>query len=173
MSKKNDGISPNFKNLSADLITESDRGCVLVGAAYIEQKLEELLRLCFTQVGVEVKKAVDPMFVGMGGLTSLDAKCKLALALKLVSKEEYSDYEKIRKIRNEFAHSYEGINFSTDKIYDRTRAFNISKDEKANHDALMKAKNVSRNEKSKTRFTVAVAGLVGGLEYDIESKLKE
>jgi DNA-binding MltR family transcriptional regulator len=42
----------------------------------------------------------------------------MAHALGLISDEQKSDFNYLRKIRNEFAHNWEGVSFETKKVAD-------------------------------------------------------
>jgi len=104
------------KKFFASLAQESDRGCVLVGAAFIDEGLEILLRSKMLSEGKDVKKCVDPLFVGLGPLRSFWAKTQLCRALDLLDEWMYDDLERIRNLRNLFAHSYENANFDDERV---------------------------------------------------------
>ncbi len=96
---------------TVDLAGESDRGCVLVGAALLEERLEELFRAVFNRNSAS-KKLQDSLFESNGPLATFSAKVKLAYSLGLVDKSIFDDLETVRRIRNEFAHSAEEVDFS-------------------------------------------------------------
>ncbi len=82
-----------------ELLSQSDRGCAIVGASIIESLLERLLRDSMIQ-------EVNPdIFTAYGPLGSLRAKIDLAHALGLLDATSTKDLHRIRKIRNAFAHS--------------------------------------------------------------------
>lgn len=91
---------------------ESDRGCVLVGAAILEEALDGLVRSGFVgDEGVE-KHSISPLLAASGPLGSLWAKTQLTNAMGLLSADTYHDLEIIRKLRNRFAHQRESATFS-------------------------------------------------------------
>lgn len=98
------------------LSTESDRGCVLVGAAFIDEGLEVLLRARMLHDGPSVKACVDPLFAGLGPLRSFWAKTQLCRAFDLIDDWMYEDLERIRNLRNLFAHSYENASFEDPRV---------------------------------------------------------
>lgn len=102
---------------SPDLVAESDRGCVLVGAAILESKLEELFREEF-QANQVPKKLQDSIFDSNGPLSTFSAKIKLAYSLGYIGREVFDDLETIRKIRNDFAHSPLDVDFIGNDVSD-------------------------------------------------------
>ncbi len=97
-----------------DLIDESDRGAVIVGAAILESDLENLLRPIFNSNRVP-KKHLVRMFDVNGPLSSFSAKVLICRGFGLISEEIFSDLEAIRKLRNQFAHTADEVDFlSTD-----------------------------------------------------------
>jgi DNA-binding MltR family transcriptional regulator len=65
---------------------------------------------------VAVKACVDPLFVGLGPLRSFWAKTQLARALGFIDHWMYDDLERIRNLRNLFAHSYENADFADPRV---------------------------------------------------------
>jgi DNA-binding MltR family transcriptional regulator len=92
------------------LVEESDRGCVLVGAAILEGRLEDIFRTVFSRNGI-AKKMQDTMFDSNGPLSTFSSKIKLAYSLGFVAKEIYDDLDCIRRIRNDFAHTVNEVDF--------------------------------------------------------------
>ncbi len=88
---------------------ESDRGCVLVAVAILDECLEMLLRTQFIQSD---PKFVNSLFVGQSPLSSFWSKIQLVKALDLVPAWMYKDLECIRALRNTFAHHYESADFN-------------------------------------------------------------
>ena len=80
---------------------ESERGAVLVAAAMID----DLLGRCIKSFLVEDEE-VDRLLVGFNApLGTLSARTLAALAFGILSKDEYEECERLRKIRNVFAHN--------------------------------------------------------------------
>ena len=160
MTKKKLPTTPEeLKGASADVFevlrAESDRGCVLVAAAFVEEGLELLLRSRML-----TNPKVGTLFSGpMAPLGSFSAKIEIAQALHLLLREEYEDLNAIRALRNHFAHSYVKATFRDDKAVETvknlhhfgTAAFPETQQE------------TSRSDQFRGRFCLAAAWLAGTL----------
>jgi DNA-binding MltR family transcriptional regulator len=91
---------------------ESDRGCALVAAAFLEDRLEVLLQ-CFL---VENKTVLNRLFGTYGPLGTFSAKIDVAFSVGLINHQAHVDLDTIRKIRNEFAHHSSDLTFSDKQI---------------------------------------------------------
>lgn len=80
----------------------SDRSCVIVAAAYIDELLGYLFRYFLTSPSSE--KEDNDLFNGYGPLSSFSSKIVLSYRLGLISNYEYKTLQFIRRIRNSFAH---------------------------------------------------------------------
>jgi DNA-binding MltR family transcriptional regulator len=107
-----------FQDFRTSLIHESDRGSVLMAAAFIEDKLTCLLESYF----IENKKVCKQLLKGNGALATFSSKIDLTFLLGLISKNIFNDLHILRKIRNDFAHTASNISFETPSIRDRTKA---------------------------------------------------
>jgi DNA-binding MltR family transcriptional regulator len=93
-----------------DLTDESDRGCMLVAAALLEESLELRFRDLFQSK--EIPKSVqDSLFGSNGPLATFSSKIKMAYAIGLLPKETFTDLEEIRKMRNQAAHLSKDFDF--------------------------------------------------------------
>jgi len=91
------------------LVHESDRGCAIVGAAYLNNDLDALLRARFCHQAPSPKKDLDWLLDGpLAPLRSFGVRIRLARALGLITPIQSKSLDAIRSIRNKFAHS-EGI----------------------------------------------------------------
>ena len=145
------------------LAFESDRGCVLVAAAYLDESLFELLGATFSQDKVCRKKAVDPLFTGLGPLSTFSAKIKIAYALELIDADIFLSLETIRKIRNEFAHTFTDLTFDTPSVADRVKNLNIpdGMDADVQFEVEPGGEETIALSKYRLGFAVAAAGLIG------------
>lgn len=99
------------------LFEESDRGCVLVGTAYLDDEIELLLREAFGASDDTVKKAVDPLLKGGNApLGSFWARIKIALAMGLINTDVHDALDKMRELRNAFAHKTGTVSLSDEKV---------------------------------------------------------
>lgn len=110
-----------FKNFRHSLNEESDRGCALMAAAFIEEKLGELLQLFC----VDNKKIYERLFENNGALATFSSKIDLAFLLGLIPKNIFDDLQLLRKIRNDFAHNSSHITFESSPIQERCYSFSI------------------------------------------------
>lgn len=93
---------------------ETDRGCALVAAAYLDEELEKLLRAFF----IDDKKIADALLNNESALGSFSSRIKIGLALGLLSRDIYRELELVRKIRNEFAHVSHVLMFNSSPVRD-------------------------------------------------------
>src|SRR5438132_7299919 len=112
MSKKKD--VPNGRTaleIGADIVgamqkefhEAPDRVLAIVGAAYLDSLLEELLRSVF----VENKEEADHLLSPDRALGSNGSRYQLAYCLGLIEKEQRDDLKMIARIRNAFAHQHD------------------------------------------------------------------
>lgn len=92
--------------LFQEIENQTDRGAAIVGVAWVEEELLAAIQ-SFLQ---KDKKAWDRLFGRSGSLSTFSAKIDMARLLGIVDEEIASDLHRLRKIRNEFAHSVLGKN---------------------------------------------------------------
>jgi mannitol operon repressor len=91
---------------------ESDRGAVLLAASILDEWLLEIIQSYLIN-----DKVSKELLLGFSApLGTFSAKTKAAYSLGLIEKNEYDEINIIRKIRNEFGHSWKGVSFDTPKI---------------------------------------------------------
>lgn len=81
---------------------ESDRGAVLISVSMLDDLLERVL-LAFCLEAKESKRLISEGF--NAPLSSFAARSVAAYSLGLISEREYNECDRLRKIRNEFAHN--------------------------------------------------------------------
>jgi DNA-binding MltR family transcriptional regulator len=96
------------------LTQESDRGCALFAAAYLDNALFDLLYRSL----VENKNVGADLFQGTAPLANFSARIKFAFYLGKLSAPCRADLDTIRKIRNRFAHDAELISFDSQSVGD-------------------------------------------------------
>lgn len=90
-------------NITTQLIKEGGRGAVLLGAARLDLALEKLLKATMNpHTGGE-----DNLFEPDRPLGTFSAKIALCYRLGLIDKQVEHALQMIRKVRNDFAHSFE------------------------------------------------------------------
>jgi len=106
---------PDFDSLNRfnHLLSKHDeRGLALSLAAYAEDTLGRLLLTYL----VECKQSKDLIEGFNAPLGTLASRMKAAYAIGLLTKEQYEDLEVARKVRNLFAHDWEGVSLDRPDI---------------------------------------------------------
>ena len=99
-----------------------ERGLVLSLAAFAEEALEDLL-LAFMQPGDAAKSLLTGFNAPLG---TLSARTKAAFALNLITLNQYENLERLRRIRNEFAHCWEPISFNEPRVASHIKELHFS-----------------------------------------------
>jgi len=121
MAKKDDKIR-TAEEIGIDIITamdaefhhESDRVVAIVGGAYLEDVLENLLRAIF----INEEEAADSLLRPDAALGSSGSRYQVAFCLGLIRKHQRDDLKQIARIRNHFAHNYKSSSFDDPPIRD-------------------------------------------------------
>ncbi len=90
---------------------ESDRGCVLVSAAFIDQALDLAIRADFSPSSDGQATAVRTLFSSRGPLGRMWARLQYARARDIIDEDMFEAIERVRSVRNRFAHGYEHVAF--------------------------------------------------------------
>lgn len=110
-----------FQNFRNSLNQESDRGSALMAAAFIDNKVGELLHSFF----IDNKKIYERLFESNGALATFSSKIDLAFLLGLIPKNIFDDLHLLRKIRNDFAHNASFMTFESNPIKERCYSFSV------------------------------------------------
>jgi DNA-binding MltR family transcriptional regulator len=102
----------DWKGFEKEFQNESDRGCVLVGAAFLDNYLRSLIEAFLIDDPKEVGDFLDEE----GHLRSFSRRIKAAYCMGLINKKANDDLGTIRKIRNKFAHELHGLSFEDNQI---------------------------------------------------------
>lgn len=101
--KKRDYLDTEILN---SFIGETDRGSVLIIGEWLSDLLMALL-LSHMPNRDHRKKGFNDIFGVRGELGSFSSRIKISYAFGLITKETYADLERIRDLRNDFAHALE------------------------------------------------------------------
>ena len=96
------------------MMAEKGRGAILVGAARIDTALENLLKSVMARGSKD-----DNLFNPERPLGTFSAKIALAARLSLIEKPVEKAIQAVRKTRNDFAHSFDGICISDEQHQSR------------------------------------------------------
>lgn len=173
MAKRKHPVVPTDVDDQASLFfealkNESDRGCVIVAAAFIEDALEVLLRASMSRQRSVVKETIDPLFKGIGPLSSSWAKAELCRANKLIPEWLYKDLAKIRDLRNQFAHTYRPASFGDVAVLDTVSKLHAFGWSPATPGPRVKA---TANSTMVRKSFMCAAGLIGGTLVSSAKKL--
>jgi hypothetical protein len=115
-----------------------ERGLILSLAAFAEDSLGALLK-SFLLPSQAARDLLEGFNAPLGTLSS---RIKAALALGLITQDQYEDLERLRKIRNEFSHTWKPISFSDQHIAAHIKAINYSNgDDKYPETAIEKVRS--------------------------------
>lgn len=108
---------------AAELVQESDRSCVLMVCAILDDLLERLLRTKFKVSGNPSKAIADSLLTdAMAPIGSLAVRTKLAISLGIIGQETLMVLDGIRSLRNRFAHRWRSARMTMeqlDSIFDK------------------------------------------------------
>jgi len=110
-----------FQDFRTSLTSETDRGSVLMAAAFIEDKLLQMLK----DFMVKNKSIQKKIFEGNGALATFSSKIQMAYLLGLIPKNIFDDLNILKRLRNDFAHNAKPISFKTDYVKDRCNALQV------------------------------------------------
>lgn len=175
-----------LNDFTTTLDKESDRGVILICASTIDCFLKDLMEK-YLNKNKGRKKEISKLFEYPNPLNSFASKIQMSYCLGLIQKEMYEDFERIRKIRNTFAHGYDYKDFATHEIaiivFDLVGAKkcweNMRKekskttsetDNKDSKEKGKKTKKVDVRKVSKTVFLTTVSYWLGVLASFIEEK---
>lgn len=96
---------------------ETDRGCALMAAAFLDSELNGLLRLLL----VEDPRVADETLGQGKPIGTFSARIDLCYMLGLISPLSRKDFHLIRKIRNTFGHTHLPKTFSDQEIANRCK----------------------------------------------------
>jgi hypothetical protein len=111
-------LPPSLVEFQNALREESDRGCALIVAAYLDAELEALLRAKL----VPDKKIAEELLGQSRPLATFSARIDLAYLVGLIPNNAHRELHLIRRIRNDFGHSPVATTFATKAIASRCAA---------------------------------------------------
>jgi hypothetical protein len=147
-----------FNNFMFEMLRESDRAAPIVGAAYMDDLLKEILKIRF----VNPKPS---LFEGSGALANFSSRIEISRCIGLIDCEFANKLNQIRSIRNDSAHKLVPFNAeekaSADKIRSLVEGLSKTNGWKVSWDTLSKInKNGSENSlKLKLAIVLMVANL--------------
>jgi DNA-binding MltR family transcriptional regulator len=117
-----DEVFGNLNRLTRILRQLDERGLVLALAAFAEEALGDLIE-AFLIPGDPAKQLLDGFNAPLG---TFSARIKMAYSLGLITKRQHADLDRLRRIRNEFAHNWEPMSFNDQKVASHITALHFS-----------------------------------------------
>ncbi len=105
-------------SFQASLRKESERGSAIICATLMEESLKKIIKAKLVPSPERNDELLDGAYTP---LNNFSAKIDLAYRIGLIDLNQKSSFHLIRRIRNEFAHSSDEINFESPIIKDRIR----------------------------------------------------
>ena len=100
--------------LTNEFAGESDRAVVILAAAYLDQILQDLLT---TVLLIESETQRKTLFEGPAApFATFSSRIAVSYALRLISKDERTDLDAVRSVRNKFAHRFSDVSFESEAI---------------------------------------------------------
>ncbi|WP_438382398.1 MltR family transcriptional regulator [Asaia sp. BMEF1] len=116
-----DDVFGSLNRLNSLLEKLDERALVLSLAAFAEEELRDLIKV-YLMPGEAANKMLEGFSAPLG---TLSARIRMAQALGLLTPHQANDLDRLRKIRNEFAHSWEPVSFTDQRIATLIRALNF------------------------------------------------
>lgn len=104
--------SKDFKGFLEEFQKESDRSTAIMGAAFLDEHLKQLL----TNFFIDDAKEVAHLLSSESPLGSFGARIRAVYCLGLISQEYFESLKIIKAIRNDFAHQLHGLTFDDKNI---------------------------------------------------------
>jgi len=125
-----------------------DRIVALVYGTLVEHRILEAIKKCLLAHEAEL----DRFSKNYGPLATFSAKNSLGLFLGVYGKEIFKDIDRIRTIRNDFAHSKHPISFESQRVRDLCIALRFpERAQSSDHVAVEASKPVGPIDLSQTR----------------------
>ena len=117
MDSSEDNQFSEVMNFRKSLDAETDRGCALMAAAFLDTELERLLRSLL----IEDEKVAGELLGQSKAIGTFSSRIDLAFMLGLTSSLSRRDLHLVRKIRNIFGHTHLPIEFEDQSIANRCK----------------------------------------------------
>ena len=109
----------SFNEFLTEFQRETDRAAAVLAAAFADELLKAILAASF----VDDSRMAGDLLERDGAAATFSARIGLAYAVGLINADEADDLNRLRKIRNDFAHRLHGLSFETQRIRDLANVF--------------------------------------------------
>jgi hypothetical protein len=144
------------------LIGESDRGCVILASATLEDTLRDMHDMFITMrlAGIpNRKKLLEDLQGPYGPLSTFSGKIKLAFAYGVITTDQFLGLEAMRTLRNEAAHANIAFSFNDLGVKKHIEGIGMHKSIKENSEFLNFFNEYDEIPLSKRQFILAFHGL--------------
>lgn len=114
--------TPRLSDFLDQADAESDRGIALLAASFVNAALRQRLLAHFTHA----RPGRELLDDSNGPLAGLSAAAKTCRALDLITDSQYERILIIRSLRNDFAHSWQPLDFSLPGVRKTLRPFDVT-----------------------------------------------
>jgi DNA-binding MltR family transcriptional regulator len=115
VNTRNVAMAEGFKRVTISLKDETDRGSVVLAAAWLDESLTKIITKFFKPVSANNENLLRP---GQP-LGDFGTKIKLSDRLRLITPDLISSLTLCRRLRNQFAHLSSDLSFNTPDVKDR------------------------------------------------------
>ncbi|PYS20758.1 MAG: hypothetical protein DMF72_20090 [Acidobacteria bacterium] len=106
--------SKDFQGFLDEFQKETDRSTAIIGAAFLDEHLKQLLANFMVDDSNEVKQLLSQE----SPLGSFGARIRAAYCLGLISRQYFESLKLIKDVRNAFAHQLHGLTFENKDVAD-------------------------------------------------------
>jgi hypothetical protein len=114
MEVNNGTFDENWELMYTELSGESERACAIVGIAYIDDLLGQVLEHYLLENKGAYKDLLNPENIN-APLSSFGARISAAYGMGLISKSDLDALRKLKKVRNRFAHNI-NLSFNDNEV---------------------------------------------------------
>lgn len=130
-SEKYERMAETMWKVAAELRKESERGCVVLAFAWMDDQLATNLRKYLLPSVQQSEKADELLGVGRP-IGDAATKIDLCLRLGILQPNTHKSLHMFRRLRNDFAHLASNISFQDQSIHDRVVAIFENEEEVLN-----------------------------------------
>jgi len=121
LETEKEDVFSDLNRLNSMLADLDERALILSLAAFAEEALRDLIQ-AYLMPGESADKLLDGFNAPLG---TFSARLRMADALGLLTPHQASDFDRLRKIRNEFAHNWLPVSFTDQNIASHIQALNF------------------------------------------------
>lgn len=107
--------------MSLNIAYESDRGCIIVAAAFFDNMLEDVIKKHVRKFSIS-KTLEKSLFDLSGPISNFSSKISVCRSFGLIDDVVYKDLMMLRKLRNSFAHVAGEASFLSADVRQKVRS---------------------------------------------------